>query len=231
MFLNPRFEYPEVEQVTLDNGFRYYVCPETATKMASVTTILDSTSDKTSLEEWRARVGEKKAKMESEIACGIGSLMHEHVEAYIENRSRPSAKTPPRLMASNMADQIIQNGLQHVSEVWGVETRLYVPALYAGTCDLVGVYKNRPAIIDHKSSKKIKKKSDIVDYRDQMAAYLISHNLKYGTEIDYAVIFMATRDGNFVSIEFDTDEVEEGKRSFLNRVELFMRSAPAILTA
>lgn len=231
MNLNLQFEYPDVEQVTLPEGFRYYVCPETNRRMASVTTILDATADKTALDEWKARVGPRKAKMESEIATSIGGLMHEHVEAYIEGRPRPSAKTPPRIMASKMADQIIEHGLKHVSEVWGVETRLYVPGLYAGTCDLVGIYKDREAIIDHKSSKKIKKKKDIVDYRDQMAAYIIAHNEKYGTNIDFAVVFMATRDGNYVGLEFDAHEVEVGKASFLTRVEDFMKTAPAILSA
>jgi len=229
LLLNIKFEYPEVEQVTLPEGFRYYVCPETARRMASVTTILDATGDKTGLLEWKARVGPVRAKQESEYATSIGSLMHEHVEAVIEGRDRPSAKTPPRILASKMADQIIQHGLCHVSEVWGVETRLYVPGLYAGTSDLIGVYKGQPAIMDHKSSKKIKKKADIVDYRDQMSAYVIAMNEKYGTEIKTAVIFMATRDEKFTAIEFDVDDVHAGKASFLDRFETFMKDPPSIL--
>jgi hypothetical protein len=228
--LNLKFDFPDVEQVTLDSGFRYYVCPETNRRMASVTTILDATGDKSGLLAWKARVGPIKAAQESKFATDVGSLMHEHVEAYIEDRPRPSAMTGPRLMASKMADQIIEHGLKDVSEVWGVETRLYIPGLYAGTCDLVGIYKGKPAIMDHKSSKKIKKKSQIGDYRDQMSAYVIAMNEKYGTDIKHAVIFMSTRDGNFQPIEFGVDEVYEGKASFLDRFEAFMATAPAILT-
>ncbi len=231
MLIKNIYDYPDVEQVTLDSGFRYYVCPETGGRMASVTTILDATSDKTALEEWKLRVGVHKAAMESKIATDIGSLMHAHVEAHIEGRERPSARTPPRQLASKMADEIISKGLINVSEVWGVETRLFVPGLYAGTCDLVALYKNRPSIIDHKSSKKLKKKSQIVDYRDQMAAYIIAHNERYGTNIEHAVVFMSTRLGDFEAIEFGPSEVDEGKASFMDRVELFFQNTPEMLAA
>jgi hypothetical protein len=227
--LNLQFDYPDVEQVTLPEGFRYYVCPETGRRLASVTTILDSTGDKSGLLAWKARLGPVRAQQESDYATSLGSLMHEHVEAVIEGRERPTAKTTPRALASRMADQIITHGLCDVSEVWGVEKRLYVRGLYAGTSDLIGVYKNKPSIMDHKSAKKLKKKSDIGDYRDQMAAYVIAHNEKYGTDINNAVIFMATRDLIFQSFEFGFDEVREGKASFLDRFETFMATAPDIL--
>lgn len=231
MFLNLKFEFPEVQQVTLDEGFRYYVCPDTGGRLASVTTILDATSDKTALDAWKQRVGAKRAAEESKYATDIGSLMHEHVEAFIEDRPRPTAKTPPRKLASDMADKIIEHGLCHVSEVWGVETRLYVPGLYAGTCDLVGIYKDKPTIIDHKSAKKIKSKKDIIDYRDQMSAYVIAMNEKYNTRIQNAVVFMSARTGEFKAFEFDPEEVQAGTTSFLDRVELFLKTAPSILTA
>jgi len=229
MILNPKFIYPEVEQVTLDSGFRYYVCPETAAKMASVTTILDSTADKSGLLEWRAWVGEVKANTIRDEASQLGSLMHTHVECFVEGIERPSARTPFRKQASDMADLIIEKGLPKVDEVWGVETRLYVPGLFAGTTDLCGIYDGKEAIMDHKSSKKLKNKSDIIDYRDQLSAYAIAHNERYGTNIETGVVFMACRTGEYKTFVFDADEMKEGKQSFINRLEHYYANAPEIV--
>jgi hypothetical protein len=224
MLITPKFEYPEIQQVTLDSGFRYYVCPYTGGKMASVTTILDATSDKSGLIAWRERIGNKRADQESEYACAVGSLMHEHVEAFIESRERPTAFTPTRILAKNMADKIITEGLPHVSEVWAVEARLFISGLFAGTVDLIGMYKDHITIIDHKSAKKMKKKDQIKDYVDQMSAYILSHNSTYGTNIQHATVFMSTRTGEFKAIEFSPEEIRIGQESFLDRVKAFYDS-------
>ena len=48
-----------LEQVTTPKG-RYYIDKDGG-KYISVTTVIDKNSDKTSLNEWKARVGEKEA--------------------------------------------------------------------------------------------------------------------------------------------------------------------------
>ena len=48
-----------------------------------------------------------------------------------------------------MADVIKQNIETDLDEVWGSEVNLCFPQLYAGTTDLVGVYKGKfPTIMD-----------------------------------------------------------------------------------
>ena len=66
-----------------------------------------------------------------------------------------------------MANAIIENGLKYIPVVWGVEANLYYEDLYAGTTDLVGLWKNIPAIIDFKTTKKKKSKKsfNIIFYR------------------------------------------------------------------
>ena len=56
--LKPKFNYEKIERKSVA-GKRLYQCPD-GNSVASVTTILDKTKDKTHLMEWRKRVGEEK---------------------------------------------------------------------------------------------------------------------------------------------------------------------------
>ena len=197
------FAYPDgriatdfMERVTDSvSGKRYY-----ATKtgnLSSVTTILGETGDKTLLDQWRARVGDVEAERIRKEATGLGSLMHTHLENYIMGEARPTGNNLVRKMAAGMSDVIIECGLSNLNEVWGMEEGLYFPHLYAGTADLIGVYRGKPAIIDYKSAKKIKKEEIIEDYFLQGAAYILAHNELFGTNIATVVILMVDRDYKF----------------------------------
>lgn len=220
MIIDRLFTYPEIERVTLESGARYYVCPETSEKLASVTTILSATSDK-DFSEWEARVGKKKADMERKYGTDLGSLVHTHMENHILNEARPGGNNLIRMEATRMADALIEKCLPGVEIVWGIETILYMPGLYAGTTDVVGMYKGKKAIMDFKTAKKLRKREDIKDYRDQLAAYQLCHNEKYGTDIDTGVIFMVSRDLQCETFIYDAAEMKEGCASFLNRVEQY----------
>ena len=73
-----RFDYTQLSRTSLD-GKRGYKCPD-GDAVASVTTILDSTKDKTHLLEWRKRVGEQTAKRITKEASGMGTRMHKYIE-------------------------------------------------------------------------------------------------------------------------------------------------------
>lgn len=220
MLIDRKFHYPEIERVTLENGNRYYVCPETNGKLASVTTILSATSDK-DFSAWEARVGKKKADQERKYGTDLGSLVHTHMECHMLNETRPGGNNLIRMEATRMANAMIEKCLPDVEIVWGIETILYMPGLYAGTTDVVGTYQGKKAIMDFKTAKKLRKREDINDYRDQLAAYMIAHNEKYGTDIDTGVIFMVSRTLETEIFVYDAEEMKEGCESFLNRVERF----------
>ena len=59
-----KYDYKDLKRESVD-GKRLYACPD-GNSVASVTTILDKTKDKTALIEWRKRVGEKKAQEKGE---------------------------------------------------------------------------------------------------------------------------------------------------------------------
>lgn len=231
MQIAKNFNYPVLDRTTHEDGTRFYICPETAKPLPSVTTILSETADKTALKLWEEHVGEKKAKKERDNATALGSLMHAHLENFVEGVERPGGNNLIRMMAKRMSDVVIARGLIHVSEVWGLEVPLYYPGLFAGTTDLVGKYYHRPAIMDYKTTKKIKTREMIWDYFDQLAAYSIAHNEVYGTSIDVGVIFMVSRDLQFEQFVIEGDDFERHKISFLNRLEAFNNKGTPVVAS
>ena len=103
--INPIYDYQPLSRVN-SNGSRHYVDPNNK-KLPSVTTVLDSTKDKTFLQEWKKRVGEAQAKQISTEAAGLGTLVHTHLEKYILNEDRPTGTNLVHQMARSMSDVII----------------------------------------------------------------------------------------------------------------------------
>ena len=193
--LTPKYSY---SSLTRDNstGIRLYSTPD-GEKLPSVTTILDKTKDPetvAALAKWRAAVGEEKAKQITTEAANRGTRMHSYLEQYVLEGAMPTCGSNPYAKVSHlMAETIVNLGMSKVPEVWGSEASLYYPGLYAGTTDLVGVWHDRPAIIDFKQSNKIKKWEDIDDYKCQLVAYGLAHNKLYGTDIRTGVVLMAVK--------------------------------------
>jgi len=225
---NKLYTYPTLERVTQEDGTRHYICDKDIPH-ASVTTILSATEDKTGLMEWRAWVGDKKADQIRDEATGLGSLMHTHLENYMMGEERPRGSNLVRQMASNMADTIIARGLCNVNEVWAMEEMLYFPGLYAGTADLIGLHNGEPAIMDYKTTNKMKTKDKINNYACQLAAYALAHNELFDTQIKKGVIFMVARDLSFQEYVFEGEEFENAINEWLDRLDLYFKNQPSAL--
>lgn len=225
MNLISQYQYNALERHTEPSGDRHYVCPN-GDKLFSVTTILSATGNKKQIDEWRQRVGERKAEQEKQAALGLGTLMHTHLERYVLGEPRPGGNNYVRLLAERMADQIIHRGLIHVDEVWGSEVMLYTPRLFAGTTDLVGRYKGEPAIIDFKTAKKLRSREMIEDYFLQLGAYGMAHDELYETRIQTGVIFMVSRDCQFQEFVIERDDFKDYQLRFINRLKQFLRRSP-----
>ena len=212
-----KFIYERLQRVEV-GGKRRYAAPGGA-PVASVTTILDATKDKSHLIAWRKRVGEKKAQEIVTEAAGVGTRMHKYLEDYIETGEWPDpGSNPYAQQAHMMATQIKEKAMVDVDEIWGSEVPLYVPNIYAGTTDLVGVYKGQPCIMDFKQSNKPKKEEWIVDYYLQLVAYAEAHNEIYGTNIREGHIFMCCRDLTYQQFDIWPDEYEEWRHEWYERV-------------
>jgi genome maintenance exonuclease 1 len=224
--INKQYQYPTLDRVTQENGTRHYICDDQIPH-ASVTTILGATEDKTGLLEWRAWVGDKKADQIRDEATGLGSLMHLHLENWMEGIERPRGSNVVRQMARNMADTIIARGLVNVSEVWAMEEMLYFPGLYAGTADLIGLHNGEPAIMDYKTTNKMKSKDKINNYACQLSAYALAHNELFGTNIKKGVIFMVARDLSFEEYVFEGEEFERATAEWVERLDRYFTQLPA----
>jgi|TARA_X000000950_G_scaffold6956_1_gene7611 hypothetical protein len=215
--ITKRYEYQPIERKQVE-GRRLYATPD-GNAVASVTTILDATKDKTHLIAWRKRVGEKKAQEIVTEAAGVGTRMHKYLEDYIEFGKWPTPGTNPfAKQAHMMAAQIKEKAMTHVDEIWGSEVNLYMPQMYAGTTDLVGTYKGQPSIMDFKQTNKPKKLEWVVDYFLQLVAYAEAHNEIYGTEIREGHVFMCSREGEYQQFDIWPDEYQEWRTEWYNRV-------------
>mgnify|MGYP000273402686 CR=1 FL=1 len=209
--------YVKVKQINLE-GQRLYEAPD-GSRTPSVTTILSKTKDMTHLNAWKKRVGEDEAKRITTEAAGVGTAMHNNLERFLTGMERMPGKNLVHVQANKMADEIINNGLSEVDEIWGIEQSLYYPGLYSGTTDLVGVYKGKPAIMDFKQTNKPKKREWVDDYFLQLAAYAMAHNEVYGTDIKEGHIFMCSRNCEYQQFDLEPSEFEQWCNKWLQRVE------------
>ncbi len=216
-----KFQYHTLKQITLENK-RVYEIPD-GSKVPSVTTILSKTKDMTAINEWKQRVGEMEAKRIVTEASGVGSAMHSNLERFLIGEQRIPGSNLVHLQANKMADQIINQALTHVNEVWGIEQALYFPGLYSGTADLVGEYKGQPCIMDFKQTNKPKKREWVEDYFLQLVAYAEAHNEVYGTKIREGHIFMCSRDLNYQQFDLLPSHYEYYLDIWLNRVEQYYK--------
>lgn len=212
-----RYDYQPINREQV-NGKRLYRTPD-GNAVASVTTILDATKDKTHLIAWKKRVGEQKAQEIVTEAAGVGTRMHKYLEDYIEFGEWPTpGSNPYAQQAHSMAEQIKANALTDVDEIWGSEVNLYMPQMYAGTTDLVGQYKGQPSIMDFKQTNKPKKVEWVQDYFLQLVAYAEAHNEIYGTNIREGHVFMCSRDLQYQQFDIWPHEYEEWRQEWYNRV-------------
>tara|TARA_B100000683_G_scaffold238280_1_gene244001 strand:- start:162 stop:839 length:678 start_codon:yes stop_codon:yes gene_type:complete len=211
-----KYDYKEIKKKSVD-GRRLYACPD-GNAVASVTTILDATKDKTHLIAWRKRVGEVKAKEVVTEASGVGTRMHKYLEDYVEsgNWVEPGSN-PYAKQAHSMAKQIKDHVMNDV-EIWGSEVQLYHPKIYAGTTDLVGTYKGNPSIMDFKQTNKPKKEEWVEDYYLQLTAYALAHNELYGTNINEGHVFMCSRDLQYQQFDLWPDDFAQWESKWWDRV-------------
>lgn len=187
--LVPRWE------LTTENidGCRYYVLPDGTTKLKSVTTILSNKLDKTSLLEWKAKVGEDVANRISEQAKRRGNAIHTLAEKYVLNEDHYSRGAMPiNLMSFNPIKKVLD---QHVDDIMGVELPLWSKALgAAGRTDLVAHYDGKGSIIDFKTSKRPKEADWIESYFLQSTIYSMMFERLYAIAVPQIVIIITVDD-------------------------------------
>ncbi len=217
--IQKKYDYQPISRKQVE-GKRLYATPD-GNAVASVTTILDATKDKSHLIAWRKRVGEKKAQEIVTEAASVGTRMHKYLEDYVETGEWPTPGSNPYAQQAHGMAQVIKDEVMDYVVVWGSEVNLYMPQMYAGTTDLVGTYKGQPAIMDFKQTNKPKKLEWVVDYFLQLTAYAEAHNEIYGTDIREGHVFMCSRAKEYQQFDIWPDEYDEWRTEWYNRVYQF----------
>jgi genome maintenance exonuclease 1 len=223
MLISP-YDYKSLSRKTdVKTGTRFYATPDRE-KLPSVTSILSRTKPKEDLEglrKWRERVGENKAREITKEAGNVGTLMHQRLEWFVQDIEKPVGGNMIHQQANNMSKVIIENGLKHMDEFWGTEVSLWYPGLYAGSTDLIGTWKGKPAIIDFKQSNRLKKDEYIDSYKLQLCAYAMAHNEVYGTDIKTGVVLVCTRALEYQEFVIEGDEFEIWADRWISSVEAY----------
>ena len=220
MQLIQKYNYAELKRQ--DGESRLYLTPD-GESLPSVTTILSKTKDKTFLKQWRAKVGEAAAEKIIQDAGKIGTALHLYIERLV-NGEKYKDITKIGIQAEKMAKKIVEEAFKDITEVWGSEIHLYYPNKYAGTADMIGMYKGRPTVMDFKQTNRPKKREWIQDYLMQLAAYAQAHNKLFNTEIEQGVILMCSRDLTFQRFELTGEKFNRAGDSFMKRLEKYSES-------
>jgi genome maintenance exonuclease 1 len=213
-----KYIYPKLERVDTEMG-RHYI-DSTNKPVPSVTTVLSGTSkSKDGLIQWRNRVGDEEADRVIKQSTDIGTAVHEAIEKFLNKESwNDFGDTSDQIMAKNISHKFVNDALDGITEIWGLEVGLILDNLYAGTADCVGLYKNVPTLIDFKTARKIKKRDWIEDYFLQGCAYANAHNVMFETDIQQIVILMVDRNLIFQEYIVRPTEFSYLTRKWKNRL-------------
>ena len=220
MQITQKYNYADLKRQ--DGDTRLYLTPD-GESLPSVTTILGKTKDKTFLKKWRQKVGEKKAEQIIKDSAQIGTALHLYIERFV-NGEQYKDLTKIGIQAEKMAKKIIDESFKDLTEIWGSEVHLYYPGRYAGTTDMIGVYKGRPTIIDFKQTNRPKKREWVQDYLMQLSAYAVAHNKLFNTEIDQGVVLMCSRDLTFQRFELLGENFTRATDAFMKKLDLYNES-------
>ena len=179
----------ELQDLRTENikGKRHYVTPD-GNQYISITSLLSELS-KEGIQKWRERVGEAEANRISTKASRQGTAVHSLCESYIKNEQDFLIESMPHLVEMF---ESIQPLLDCIDNVHCVEGALYSDELkLAGRTDLIAEFNEELAVIDYKTSRKIKTWEMCHSYFMQGAFYAMAYEERTGIPINNIVIIMA----------------------------------------
>lgn len=176
----------QLEIIDTPDG-RFYVTPTGI--LPSVSTILSTTSDRSSIESWRRSIGADEADRIMMASASIGTDVHSVMESLVLGRDHPmNMRSVRERLILSMVSGISEAMVGHLGEVFGCETRLYYDGLYAGTADLIANWDGEPCIIDYKTMRNGFKDDALSKFFMQTCAYALAYNNMFDTDIRSCVI-------------------------------------------
>ena len=200
--------YETLDRAQHKDGRRYVTLDGNA--YPSVTTVL-SIINEDKIAAWRAKVGEEKANRIGTQAANRGTAVHSIIEKYLHNEDTSDFMPHIQQSLQNLKPLIDK----HVTKVFATECPLYSDHLkLAGTCDAIVEWDGVPTIVDGKTSRRPKKKTDIPNYFAQLAAYAVMweertgmacNNTRIVMDVDnfHPVMYKETRD-DWINLMIET---------------------------
>jgi len=179
-------EFSKLERIDSPEG-RLYKTPS-GRAYPSVTTVTGLHSQK-SIMEWRKKVGEEAANAISSRAAGRGTRIHNLCENYLLGNN-PEADMFDQDIFKSLIPQ-----LDLIDNIHALETPLFSHHLeVAGTVDCIAEYKGKLAVIDFKTSSKLKNRDWIHGYFMQTSAYAVMFEELTGIPIGRLVVIIGVDD-------------------------------------
>jgi genome maintenance exonuclease 1 len=179
-------EFSKLERIDSPEG-RLYKTPS-GRAYPSVTTVTGLHSQK-SIMEWRKKVGEEAANAISSRAAGRGTRIHNLCENYLLGNN-PEADMFDQDLFKSLIPQ-----LDLIDNIHALETPLFSHHLeVAGTVDCIAEYKGKLAVIDFKTSSKLKNRDWIHGYFMQTSAYAVMFEELTGIPIGRLVVIIGVDD-------------------------------------
>ena len=194
-YVGPAAPLQELESRTLDYG-RFYKIEDQW--MPSVTTVV-SHNTKSGILAWEKRVGYTEAEKIRRAASWRGTKYHTIVEHYLKNELEEVKKSeglPQYLFRA------ARETLDRISNIHCIEAPLFSLKLgIAGRVDCIAEFDNSLAIIDFKTTTRLKNDAMLEKYFVQEAAYAYMYYEMTGIEVDKLVTLSVSEKGDMQVVE------------------------------
>lgn len=189
MFTHLDIEFPEMETTYID-GNRYYPTPVTGNLYPSITSVT-SHYNREVFKTWRQRVGNAEADRVIKESTTRGTSFHKSAQDYLENKPVVHDNEEIEFMFDAAKPY-----LDKINNIHAIERCLYSDVLgIAGRVDCIAEYEGELAIIDFKTSKKIKPEAWIQQYFVQEVAYACMYYEMTQSVVKKLITIMVTPDG------------------------------------
>ena len=172
-------------------GTRFYKVP--SGKMYPSITSVTSFYGRQKFVEWRKKVDNEEADRITRLATTRGTKFHDLVEKYMLNENVDDYKPLP---TTKFLFLKAKPYLDRINNIHALEKSLYSDYLgLAGRVDCIAEYEGELAIIDFKTSKKIKPEKWIENYFVQEVAYACMYYEMTGIPVQKLITIMVAENG------------------------------------
>ena len=189
MFNHIQIDLPSLERTTIE-GKRFYKVGGVEQLLISITTVI-SFFNAHKFKAWRERVGEEAANRKTAKATSRGTDMHTLTEAFLKNEEQPTVQP-----LSHLLFNIAKKDLERIDNVYCLESGLYSEFLgVAGTVDCIAEFDGELAVIDFKTSEKIKPEKWLENYFVQEMFYAAAYYEMTEIPVTKLITIMVTPGG------------------------------------